>query len=338
MARTRCRRGVSQRGAAALVRGVARQTRLAGDAARHPPRRAAAGLRGRATRSSSWTRSSRGYDAAATAARPGPSRSGIETVAAERIGETAVPLERRRPRPRWVAVLSDPLDEVEDNVALIRRQILIAGAIALGSRAARRVPRGRARTRGGCAGSSGPPSRSREGDFSVPIPVDSTDEVGQLAMTLDEMQRRLARLDSARKEFIANASHELRTPIFSLGGFVELLEDEEPDPRHARRVRAHDARAGRPADEADDRPARPLEARRRGDRARAASRSTSASWRSEVGARVRGRGRARTAPARGRRPRAEPLSRAPTPIGSRRSSVSCSTTPSPTRRRERRSR
>ena len=44
------------------------------------------------------------------------------------------------------------------------------------------------------------------------------------------MQRRLAELDSARKEFIANASHELRTPIFSLGGFVELLEEEDPSP------------------------------------------------------------------------------------------------------------
>jgi two-component system, OmpR family, sensor kinase len=44
------------------------------------------------------------------------------------------------------------------------------------------------------------------------------------------MQRRLAELDSARKQFIANASHELRTPIFSLGGFVELLEEEDPSP------------------------------------------------------------------------------------------------------------
>jgi two-component system OmpR family sensor kinase len=44
------------------------------------------------------------------------------------------------------------------------------------------------------------------------------------------MQKRLENLDSARREFIANASHELRTPIFSLSGFVELLEDEDPDP------------------------------------------------------------------------------------------------------------
>jgi signal transduction histidine kinase len=44
------------------------------------------------------------------------------------------------------------------------------------------------------------------------------------------MQQRLARLDHARKEFIATASHELRTPIFSLGGFVELLDEDEPDP------------------------------------------------------------------------------------------------------------
>jgi signal transduction histidine kinase len=64
----------------------------------------------------------------------------------------------------------------------------------------------------------------------VPIPVDSSDELGQLARTFNDMQRRLAELDSARKQFIANASHELRTPIFSLGGFVELLDEEEPDP------------------------------------------------------------------------------------------------------------
>jgi signal transduction histidine kinase len=68
------------------------------------------------------------------------------------------------------------------------------------------------------------------GNFETPIPISSTGQLGELARTFNEMQRRLAELDSARKQFIANASHELRTPIFSLGGFVELLDEEDPSP------------------------------------------------------------------------------------------------------------
>jgi two-component system OmpR family sensor kinase len=69
-----------------------------------------------------------------------------------------------------------------------------------------------------------------DGNFETTIPVAAAGQLGQLARTFNEMQRRLAELDSARKLFIANASHELRTPIFSLGGFVELLEEEDPSP------------------------------------------------------------------------------------------------------------
>ena len=43
------------------------------------------------------------------------------------------------------------------------------------------------------------------------------------------MRVRLAHLDQARREFIGNASHELRTPLFALGGFLELLADEDLD-------------------------------------------------------------------------------------------------------------
>ena len=150
------------------------------------------------------------------------------------------------------------------------------------------------------------------------------------------MQQRLARLDSARREFIANASHELRTPIFSLGGFVELLDEDEPDPAAAsefvRTMREQVARLTKltadlldlskldadaleldaePVDLGDDR-----EARR--ERVRAG-----------VGA-PRVADRASTATA--------PRWRSPTPIGWRRSCVSCSTTRSLTRRREPRSR
>lgn len=171
------------------------------------------------------------FPAASGAVASGAIRSAIETVGGRRIGETAIPVPEGIPAsaggPGWVIVLSTPLDDVSDNVDLIRRQTLIAGAIALlaalvaaylaagyHARRLRRLERAA--------------ERVARGDFSVPIPVGSPDEVGQLALTLDEMRRRLRRLDSARREFIANASHELRTPIASLGGFVELLDDD-PD-------------------------------------------------------------------------------------------------------------
>lgn len=169
------------------------------------------------------------YPAAVGAAVSGEPRSAVETVHGRRIGEAAFPVPGDEPLAEgWVIVLSTPLTDVADNVALIRRQTLIAGGIALlaaliaayvaASYHARRLRRLQHAA-----------ERVAQGDFNVPIPVGALDEVGELALTLDEMQRRLRRLDSARREFIANASHELRTPIASLGGFVELL-DEEPEP------------------------------------------------------------------------------------------------------------
>ena len=117
---------------------------------------------------------------------------------------------------------------MQDNVAFIRRQVLLSGGIALviavlaGYLVARalaaRVQRLERAAR-----------KVAAGDFSQPIEADSDDELGRLAAAFDDMQRQLARLDRARKQFIATASHELRTPIFSLGGFLELLADEDLD-------------------------------------------------------------------------------------------------------------
>ena len=168
------------------------------------------------------------YPAATAALQTGAAASAVERVGGTRIGETALALSADG-EPRWVVVLSEALDDVDDNVSLIKRQILIAGAIALAAALAAGFFAARAHSRR-LRRLEEAAERVAEGDFSTPIPVDSTDEVGQLATTLNEMRVRLERLDAARKEFIANASHELRTPIFSLGGFVELLDEEDPDP------------------------------------------------------------------------------------------------------------
>jgi two-component system, OmpR family, sensor kinase len=151
-------------------------------------------------------------------------------TATARVGQRALAARPLVPneRVRGVAVFSDSLADVEGNVQLIRQRILVAGAIALviaaiGGYLVARALTARIKRLERAA------RKVAAGDFSNPIHAESDDELGQLASTFDDMQRQLARLDTARKQFIASASHELRTPIFSLGGFLELLEDEELD-------------------------------------------------------------------------------------------------------------
>jgi signal transduction histidine kinase len=127
-----------------------------------------------------------------------------------------------------VLLFRAPLEPSLATVRLVERRFLLAAAFALGvalvlgltaagmlAHRLRRLETAAERIAGG--------------DFDVPIVDHGDDELGQLALAFDRMRVQLAQLDTARKEFVANASHELRTPIFSLGGFLELLADEELD-------------------------------------------------------------------------------------------------------------
>jgi signal transduction histidine kinase len=133
-----------------------------------------------------------------------------------------------------VIVYSSPVSDVVHSVTIVRHEILIAGGIALllalvGGYLLARALAQRVKRLELAA------EQVAAGNFDHPIAVDSTDELGQLSIAFNQMQRQLSQLKSARETFIATASHELRTPIFSLGGFVELLEDEELDEDTRRR-------------------------------------------------------------------------------------------------------
>ncbi|MDP4170777.1 MAG: HAMP domain-containing sensor histidine kinase [Bacillota bacterium] len=72
----------------------------------------------------------------------------------------------------------------------------------------------------------------KEGDLHIPVEVKSKDELGQLAMGFEEMRKRLKEsidmqvaYEENRKELIANISHDLKTPITTIKGYVEGIQD-----------------------------------------------------------------------------------------------------------------
>ena len=153
-------------------------------------------------------------------------QKGVVGSTTNRRAEAAYPMEISG--TVYVVVLSSNLDDVNAAVRLtIRRSILgaliaVPLAVIIGVLAAalltRRMRRLERSARQIAAGRLGEPILDR-----------GRDEIGDLAVALDRMRDEIAATDASRRAFVANASHELRTPVFALSGFLELLIDEEDE-------------------------------------------------------------------------------------------------------------
>ena len=66
-----------------------------------------------------------------------------------------------------------------------------------------------------------------EGEFGYKLAVKPTrnDEFGRLAASYERMAKQLAELDKLKAEFVSIASHELKTPINVILGYLQLLKD-----------------------------------------------------------------------------------------------------------------
>ncbi|MDD4808094.1 sensor histidine kinase [Caproicibacterium lactatifermentans] len=64
-----------------------------------------------------------------------------------------------------------------------------------------------------------------EGNFSKRVPVTSRDEIGELAVAFNHMAESLATSEYTRRNFIANVSHELKTPMTTIAGFIDGILD-----------------------------------------------------------------------------------------------------------------
>lgn len=65
--------------------------------------------------------------------------------------------------------------------------------------------------------------RYARGDFSVRMPVQSDDEIGELCEIINKMADELSQSEAMRNEFISGVSHELRTPLTAIKGWAETI-------------------------------------------------------------------------------------------------------------------
>ncbi len=65
-----------------------------------------------------------------------------------------------------------------------------------------------------------------QGDFKARLKKTTDDEIGELTESLNYMAFHLGEIESMRTKLMQNISHDLRTPLSSIKGYLEVLSDE----------------------------------------------------------------------------------------------------------------
>ncbi|MBR6727045.1 MAG: HAMP domain-containing histidine kinase [Clostridia bacterium] len=71
------------------------------------------------------------------------------------------------------------------------------------------------------------------GNFDARVPIRGRDEVAELAVAFNNMAESLSHLEVMRNTFVANVSHDLRTPMTTISGFIDnILSGAIPPEKH----------------------------------------------------------------------------------------------------------
>ena len=131
--------------------------------------------------------------------------------------------------------LSVPYEDVQYQINSIRSIVIMVGLgvllviIAVSIIVSRRITKPMAQIARGV-------EQIRSGDLDAQLVVTSKDEIGLIAMAVNELVQKLKsdivqlkKLEQVRSQFLGNVSHELRTPIFAVQGYLETLLDGAVD-------------------------------------------------------------------------------------------------------------
>ncbi len=79
-------------------------------------------------------------------------------------------------------------------------------------------------------------ARLRHGDLSTRVPVSGDDELTSVSVSFNEMAEALEASKDRERQFLLSVGHDLRTPLTTIGGYAEALEDGLDDPAEIARI------------------------------------------------------------------------------------------------------
>ena len=140
-------------------------------------------------------------------------------------------LQNRPDSKPWVVRTALPLSSIEQLLAEVFRNLLwvllalVAAVFVVSIYLYRKINPPLVEIRHGA-------ERFAHGRFEIQLPEYPVREIDELARDLNRMAIQLDRLENLRLDFVANVSHELKTPVTTIVGFVETLLEgakDEPD-------------------------------------------------------------------------------------------------------------
>ena len=119
-------------------------------------------------------------------------------------------------------VLSLPVDELQTALETVKRQLMTVFLIVAGAAMAAALML------------SGMLTRPGKGDLSARVNVRTSGELKELAESYNAMAEQIEHLDKSRSQFVANASHELKTPLATMKLLLENMLYQPDMPQELR--------------------------------------------------------------------------------------------------------
>ena len=77
-----------------------------------------------------------------------------------------------------------------------------------------------------------------KGNFEPKVKIKTKDEIGELAQTINKMSQSIAKFEESSQNFVSNVSHEFKTPITSISGFIDgILDGTVPEQKQTHYLR-----------------------------------------------------------------------------------------------------